>query len=173
MKKSQVIVPLVSLLALASTVQLSAAQELPALTAKELAFSVENMDTGIDPRVDFYRYASGKWQDTYVRPERFPSAMSFQFAINQLNLQMAGAMSRAADEAKAAPKGSPTQLVGDYYAAYMDTDGINARGMAPLQPELDRIAALSSLKDLSAYMGRYQGITGTLLFLGLAQAQTA
>jgi putative endopeptidase len=166
MKKSQIIGSLVSLLAFASTVQFSAAQELPALTAKELAFSVENMDTSVDPRVDFYRYASGKWQDTYVRPERVPRAMAFQFAADQLNQQMAVAMSRAASEAATAPKGSPTQLVGDYYAARMDTDRINALGMAPLQPELDRVAAISSLKELSTYIGRFQSITGTLLFVG-------
>jgi len=41
------------------------------------------------------------------------------------------------------------QKIGDYYASCMDEDAINAKGWQPLQPELDRIAALSSKKELT------------------------
>jgi endothelin-converting enzyme/putative endopeptidase len=34
----------------------------------------------------------------------------------------------------------------------MDTDAINARGLAPLQPELDRIAAIQSLDQLAVFL---------------------
>ena len=39
------------------------------------------------------------------------------------------------------------QKIGDYWAACMDESGIEAAGLKPLQPELDRIAALKSKKE--------------------------
>jgi putative endopeptidase len=41
------------------------------------------------------------------------------------------------------------QKIGDYWAACTDESGLEAVGLKPLQPELDRIAALSSKKDLT------------------------
>ena len=43
--------------------------------------------------------------------------------------------------------------VGDYYASYMDEAGIEARGLRPLQPTLDRIAAITDRKGLALYLG--------------------
>ena len=82
-----------------------------------------------------------------------------------VNAQMKSSLERAAAEASTAAKGSPIQQVGDFYAAFMDQKHIDALGMTPLQPEIDRIAAISSLKDLSAYVGRFELITGEYLFL--------
>ena len=48
------------------------------------------------------------------------------------------------------PKRSAVQQkIGDYWAACMDESGIEAAGLKPLQPELDRIAALKSKKELT------------------------
>jgi endothelin-converting enzyme/putative endopeptidase len=47
----------------------------------------------------------------------------------------------------------------------MDTDAINARGLAPLQPELDRIAALQDRKQLAAFLRQGANQRG-LYFLG-------
>ena len=41
------------------------------------------------------------------------------------------------------------QKIGDYWAACMDEAGIEASGLKPIQPELDRIAALKSKKDIT------------------------
>ena len=41
------------------------------------------------------------------------------------------------------------QKIGDYWAACMDESGIEAAGLKSLQPELDRIAALKSKKDIT------------------------
>ena len=40
------------------------------------------------------------------------------------------------------------QKVGDYYAACMNEEAINKAGIAPLQPELDRIAGLKKKSQL-------------------------
>ncbi|MDQ1694407.1 MAG: putative endopeptidase, partial [Acidobacteriaceae bacterium] len=45
--------------------------------------------------------------------------------------------------------GSDEQKIGDYYATCMDTAAIEKAGLAPIQPELDRIAALQSAADFT------------------------
>ncbi len=46
-------------------------------------------------------------------------------------------------------RSSVQQKIGDYWAACIDENAIEAAGLKPLQPELDRIAALQSKKDLT------------------------
>jgi predicted metalloendopeptidase len=55
--------------------------------------------------------------------------------------------------AAGAPKGSVTQKVGDYYAAFMDEEGIEARGLTPLADEMATISTISNKTSLSAYLG--------------------
>ena len=53
--------------------------------------------------------------------------------------------------AKADPKRDAVdQKIGDYYASCMDEAAIEAKGLAPLQPQLDRIAALKSKRETRA-----------------------
>ena len=47
-----------------------------------------------------------------------------------------------------AQSGRIGQQVGDFYASWMDTGRIEARGTAPLKPYLARIAAAKSRIDL-------------------------
>ena len=44
-------------------------------------------------------------------------------------------------------QGSDEQKIGDYYASCMDTAAIDKAGLTPIQPELDRIAAIQSRDD--------------------------
>jgi putative endopeptidase len=137
----------------------------PPLTARELVFSVDNMDRTVDPRKDFHRYASGTWLKTAVRPERLPSISPFDYMGEHLNAQMKVALARVAAEAPKAQKGSTAQQVGDFFAAFMDQARIDSLGMAPIQPELDRIAAISNLAEFAGYVGRYEIITGDFILL--------
>ena len=55
---------------------------------------------------------------------------------------------------EAASKNDPTaqsvqQKIGDYWAACMDESGIDAAGIKPLQPELDRIAGIKSKQEIT------------------------
>jgi endothelin-converting enzyme/putative endopeptidase len=62
------------------------------------------------------------------------------------------------------------QKIGDYYASCMDQDAINHKGLAPLQPELDRIAALTSKEELTPVLAHDQLIgVNSLLSYGEQQ----
>src|SRR6185312_7827823 len=50
--------------------------------------------------------------------------------------------------------------IGDYFAACMDEAAVEARGLAPLRPSLDRIAAIATRLDLAAALAQLHLSTG-------------
>ena len=56
--------------------------------------------------------------------------------------------------AQNATEGSLEQKVGDYYNSFMDTATINSKGIEPIRPLLDRIAAIDSREALTEAFGR-------------------
>jgi putative endopeptidase len=72
--------------------------------------------------------------------------------VNELTSQRTAALIQQAVKADA-PKGSTAQKVGDYYASYMDEAAIEAKGLAPIQPTLDRIDAIKDREALARFLG--------------------
>jgi putative endopeptidase len=60
--------------------------------------------------------------------------------------------------------------IGDYYASCMDEAAVQKKGLAPLQPELDRIAGLTSKDQLPALLAYFELINVTA-FLGFESQQ--
>jgi putative endopeptidase len=137
---------------------------LPDLTPDLLAFSVDNMDASADPRQDFYRYASGGWLDRVERPAKYPTYGVFLIMTDRVTKQVTSTAAKAAEEAANAPKGSPTQIVGDFYKAFMDVDAIEAAGIEPIRFLLDEVDAIESFDDLTRVMGRQALVAGPGLF---------
>ncbi|SLJ99233.1 putative endopeptidase [Novosphingobium mathurense] len=127
----------------------------------DLAFSVSNMDTSIDPRKDFYLFAAGGWLKRVPRPE---DRASYSFPVIQgkrIKDQLKAIIAAAERDAPTAPKGTSAQLVGDFYKAFMDVDRRREEGMKPLQEEFAKVDAISSIADLarySAYAAKTDGI---------------
>ncbi len=74
------------------------------------------------------------------------------------------------EDAKRKDRTPVQQKIGDYYAACMDTDAINARGVSPLKPELDRIAAIQDRKQVAAFLREGADRRG-LYFFGAGSQQ--
>ena len=51
------------------------------------------------------------------------------------------------------PAGSGARKVADLYNSYMDEAGIEAKGLAPLRPHLDAIAAIHDKRELARALG--------------------
>jgi putative endopeptidase len=140
---------------------------LPALGPDDLMFSIDNMDLNANPAEDFERFAAGGWLDRVKRPPELASYSFVNIQKNRIKAQTFALLEQVVKDAPAAPEGSATQLVGNFYTAYMDKDRRDAQGMAPLKDELDRIAAMSSLDDLLRYAARFQTVSGQLLFFAI------
>jgi putative endopeptidase len=108
--------------------------------------------TAMDPPGDdFYGFANGAWMATATIPED----RAFSGAILGV-LDTVTARNRALLEAAAAapaPAGSEARQVGDLYASLLDEAAIEARGLAPVRPALERLAALKDRRALAAELG--------------------
>ena len=105
-----------------------------------LGFSLDNIDKTVDPCVDFYQYACGNWIKNSEIPADRSSWQSFS-QLDENNLQIEkGILEKAA--AGGAGRSAIDQKIGDLYGSCMDEKAANAKGLAPLKPELDRIAAV-------------------------------
>ncbi|MEO3414138.1 M13 family metallopeptidase [Roseovarius sp. CAU 1744] len=147
------------------------ASELPPLTPDDLVFSVDNMDTSVDPAEDFYRYASGGWIDRVDRPADKPAHGIFYIMTDRLTKQVAAAAAEAGEMAADAPKGSPTQIVGDFYNAFMDVDAIDAAGIEPIRDMLDEVDAVTDFRELTRVVAAQAASSGPALFTMFGPSQ--
>jgi predicted metalloendopeptidase len=109
-----------------------------------------DIDHAVTPGDDFFSYANGTWLKNHEIPaDRAVYSPAVQL-VDKTNEQVRGVIQ---DAAKSAAPGTDAQKVGDYYASYMDEAGIEAKGVMPLKPEMDKIAAINDKKSLSAYLG--------------------
>jgi endothelin-converting enzyme/putative endopeptidase len=126
------------------------------------------IDHTIDPCDNFYRYSCNGWFKKNPLPPDQVSYGRFTelFELNRLHLKQIL-------EDAAAPKATRTaneQKIGDEYASCMDTATVNKLGIAPLQPELNRIAVLKSAAGLPGLLGHLHTI-GVDAFFGMTSSQ--
>jgi predicted metalloendopeptidase len=131
-------------LGIAAAAPLRAQEVIPGLDAA-------GMDRSVRPGDDFYRYANGTWERQTTIPADRGGVSAFAIAGRRADEQLT-ALVRAAAAAEA-PAGSDLRRIGDFYAAFVDTAAIAARGMAPLQPLLARIEAINDRGALARFMG--------------------
>ncbi|RIJ43219.1 M13 family peptidase [Pontibacter oryzae] len=111
------------------------------------SLDLANMDTTVSPCEDFYQYANGGW----VKNNPIPASESRWGSFNELaeknNAILRELLTEASSNTTAA-KGSAAQLIGDFYAAGMDSVAANEAGISPIKPELDKISAIKTTDEL-------------------------
>lgn len=106
------------------------------------------MDKTVDPKADFYRYVNGGWMAANPLKDEYGNYGSFhvladsaqsiaRHIIEHLDGSVAGS-----DEAKAKA----------LYTLAMDEDKLDADGVSPVLPDLERIDAITDMNGLVSYL---------------------
>ena len=144
------------------------AQSATAAAPELRVFDPTLVDKAVDPCDNFYKYSCNGWFKRNPLPADQISYGRFTelYELNRLHLKQiledaayGPHLKRLANEEK----------IGDDYASCMDTATIDKRGLAPLQPELDRIAALKSAAQLPALLAHLHSI-GVNAFFGMGSS---
>ena len=112
---------------------------------------VAGIDPSVAPGDDFFRYANGTWiKNTEIPADRsrYGAGSALEELTDKRTADLIAELARTRG-----PAGSDARKIGDYYASFMDEAGIEAKGLQPLQPPLDRIAAISDAAGLARLIG--------------------
>ena len=110
------------------------------------------MDTNVSPCENFYLYSCGGW----IKNNPIPADQSRWDVYSKMTydnqLFLWGLLQKAAEPSVI--RTNNQQKIGDFFYACMDDESAERLGSSPLQPELERIAALQSLKELPGLVAR-------------------
>jgi endothelin-converting enzyme/putative endopeptidase len=114
--------------------------------------ALANIDRSVTPGDDFFHYANGAWlKRTEIPPDRAGVDVFTQLE-DISNKRTADLIAEIANSNPAA--GSETRKVADLYNSYMDEAEIEKRGLDPLKPHLEAIAAIGDKKTLAYALGQ-------------------
>jgi putative endopeptidase len=145
--------------ALAAFAQGPAAGDMPKALPR---FDATAVDRSVQPCDDFYQFACGPW----MAKNPVPADRSRWGRLSELSERNQYELRDLLDKISSDdPKRSPIdQKIGDFYASCMDAAAIEAKGLAPLKPRLDRIAALKSKREVASELARLQADGVSALF---------
>jgi len=128
------------------------------------------MDRSVDPCTDFFRYSCGAWLKKNPIPPDQASWDVYSKLSQDNQLFLWGILDQASKPS--AGRSLVETEIGDYFNACMDESAVEKAGAAPLKPGLEEIAALRSLRDLPAYLGReHLNIAGSHMLFGFGSNQ--
>jgi putative endopeptidase len=118
-----------------------------ATLAQSKGFDTSRMDTSTEACNDFFQYANGTWLKNTEIPASQSSWGTFNILRDNNTATLRDILENAAKAN--APKGSDTQLIGDFYAACMDEAAIEKAGASPLEPYFKQINEIKTAEDLA------------------------
>jgi putative endopeptidase len=126
------------------------AQPVPPATTHGIA--VANLDRAIQPGDDFYQYTNGGWlKRTTIPPDRAVVGVFSELA-DSANKQTVALIEE--DAKSKAPAGSNARKIADLYNSYMDEAAIENKGLEPVRPHLQAIAAIKDKRELARALGQ-------------------
>ena len=120
----------------------------PTMSFGEWGFDPALISNDIHPGDDFFAYANKKWLDANPLPPEFSRFGAFTLLGEKSTTDVKALV----DELTAKDTGDLTsdeKRIADAYKAFLDTDAIDAAGLAPAQPFLSKLASATTLPALA------------------------
>ena len=108
--------------------------------------NLANLDTTAVPGNDFFRFACGGFNDSHPLTAEYSRYGAFEMLMEDNQKQLKEMIEEFAS--KENPVGSQGQKIGDLYNLAMDSVKLNADGITPIKPMLDKIAAISDKNQI-------------------------
>jgi endothelin-converting enzyme/putative endopeptidase len=137
---------------------------------KFTGFDPTSIDRTADPCVNFYQYACGGW----IAANPIPADQSRWGRFSALAERNRTVLQNILESASAEKptRSAVDREIGDFYAACMDMNAINAHGTAPLKDDLDRIYAMRDKNAITDVVARLYR-TGSTPFFSFTSSQDA
>jgi len=132
---------------------------------------VDFMDRSVDPCTDFYAYSCNGWKARNPIPPDQSSWHVYRKMADENRQFLWGILEQAA--AAGGNRTPAEQKAGDYFAACMDEQAVEAAGAAPLRKDLQAIAALGSVRGIAPLLGRLHPSLESELVFGIDSEQDA
>ncbi|MFN3213865.1 MAG: M13 family metallopeptidase [Henriciella sp.] len=113
----------------------------------EFGLDLYSVNADVHPGDDFFNHVNGTWYDEF----EIPSDQTRYGSFTLLREKSEQRVKFIIDDLAAEKPDPATQegKVAAFYNAFVDTDAIEAAGLAPVQPYLDKINAIETQEDLA------------------------
>jgi putative endopeptidase len=111
-----------------------------------------NLSQAVAPGDDFFTHVNAGWLETTEMPAGFARFGAFAALSLEVEERVEAIIEESAEAQ--APAGDPRQQIGDLYASFMNTDRIEALGLAPLQDTLGKLLAIQTHEEAARWMAR-------------------
>ena len=132
----------------------------PTMSFGEWGVDPELLDTSVHPGDDFFAHVNSKW----LKANPLPPQYSRFGAFTLLREKSTSDVKALVDELVAADPapGTSERRIVDAYQAFLDSDAIDAAGLAPAYPYLSEISQATSLEKLATLWSKpgYSGPVG-------------
>ncbi|GEK20854.1 M13 family metallopeptidase [Cellulomonas xylanilytica] len=115
------------------------------------------LDPDVRPQDDLYAHVNGRWLASHVIPADRAMDGAFRALHDQAEEQVRDIIADAGASAAAGTSTDPVEAkVGAVYASFMDTDTVEAAGVAPLRMDLGLVEAATTQAELTGVLGALQ-----------------
>ena len=118
---------------------------------------LENMDTNVDPKEDFYSYVNGTWMKTTKIPEEEASWGGFGVLRKSTRNDVLDIV-RTSKELGAYAEGSDQKKALLFFESELDTIARNELGTKPLEPLMKAIDGIKSISDMQTVYAKTIGV---------------
>jgi putative endopeptidase len=118
---------------------------------------VAGFDRTVRPQDDLYRYVNGGWLKRVAMPADRVSYGAFVEIADRTELDLRAIIEEISARPNR-PRGSTAQQIADLYASVLDEARIEQLGVSAIEPELRRIDAIRSTRDVASEAGYLSSI---------------